>query len=291
MNRVSAVITTHKRPPEIVERALKSVIAQTYPIFEIVVVDDSPSDYAMRDAVAEMVNKYSDRNVKYIQHEKCMGACAARNTGAANTNCDFIAFLDDDDEWESIKIEKQIEAFGEDEALVYCNRTFINETTGEQRVPALELYRGHIYQHLILNNFIGSTSFPLIRKEAFDKVGGFDVLMRSAQDYDLWLRIAEEFSIGYVDLPLVRYYCHGGEQITKNNQSRIDGLERLCEKNKEYLSKNRYANWIRRIKIAPFYYRDGQKSHALLLWLKCALSCPFNVRGNLRYLYVMIRGL
>ena len=73
---VSAVITTHKRPPEIVERALKSVLGQTYSNIEIFVVDDSPEDYVFRSDVKSMVESYSDKKVRYIAHKKCMGKFA-----------------------------------------------------------------------------------------------------------------------------------------------------------------------------------------------------------------------
>ena len=67
---VSAIITTYKRAPEIVERAILSVLYQTYGDIEIIVVDDSPRDYKLRSAVRETVKKYENRNVKYIEHEK-----------------------------------------------------------------------------------------------------------------------------------------------------------------------------------------------------------------------------
>ena len=129
---VTAVITTHKRPPEIVERALKSILIQTYKNIEIFVVDDSPAEYELRSAVKNMVESYADRNVTYIAHKKCMGACAARNTGLEAANGEFIGYLDDDDEWFPIKIEEQLKGFdSEDVALVYCGNNVFYESTGE----------------------------------------------------------------------------------------------------------------------------------------------------------------
>ena len=79
---ITAVITTCKRKPEMVERALKSVLAQTYTNWNLIVVDDSPADYEFRDGVKQMVNTYAqnDSRIKYVQHEKNFGACKARNT-------------------------------------------------------------------------------------------------------------------------------------------------------------------------------------------------------------------
>lgn len=103
---VTAVITTHRRPPEIVERALKSVLGQTYQNIEVLVVDDSPEEFTMRSAVKSMVESYGDRNVTYIAHERCLGACAARNTGLEAARGEFIGYFDND-EWMPSKIEDQ----------------------------------------------------------------------------------------------------------------------------------------------------------------------------------------
>ena len=81
-----------------------------------------------------------------------------------------------------------------------------------------------------MENFIGSTSFPLIRKSCLEEIGGFDVLMQSAQDYDVWLRLSDKYSIDYFDEELGIYHVHGEKQITKNPDKKIAGLERLNEK-------------------------------------------------------------
>lgn len=128
---VTAVITTYKREPEIVKRAIDSVLAQTYKHINIVVVDDSPADYELRDSVEKLVlDHFAEANITYVQHERNLGACAARNTGLSLVNSEFVAFLDDDDEWLPEKIEKQVKKFREcDEltALVYCGCTKVKQ--------------------------------------------------------------------------------------------------------------------------------------------------------------------
>lgn len=285
MKLVTAIITTYKRSPELVERALRSVLNQTYPSIEIILVDDSPVEYALRTAVADMAGCLG---VKYIPHEKNQGACAARNTGLAHAAGEFVAFLDDDDEWEKSKIAKQMECFTSDEiALVYCGRKVLWEETGEISIGKTQYIRGDIYEHLIVDNVIGSTSFPLIRKSALNAIGGFDVQMESSQDLDVWLRLAQRYKVDYVEEPLVIYHFHEGEQITKNHKKRIAGLERINLKNQEYLSQNRYAWWLRHAMIIPHYAKDGQLKEALALWWRCVKKCPWKAIDNARYL----RGL
>lgn len=289
---VTAVITTHKRKPEVVERALKSVISQTYGNLEIIVVDDSPDDYPGRTAVASMVKGYGSVGVRYIPHKTCKGACEARNTGLTAATGTYIAFLDDDDEWLPQKIEKQIEKFvSSDIALVYCGSLTKNDMNGTIVTANTRFLSGSVYEELIKNNFIGSTSFPLLRTEAARSVGGFDPLMQSAQDMDLWLRLAKKYNIAYVEEALVVYHVHDGEQITKNYAKKVSGLERLNEKNADYLRADKEAFWIRTIKLAPIYAGNRQYRKAISAWLRAIIVRPWHVENNLRYLIYMFRNM
>ena len=292
MPLVTAVITTHKREAKIVERALKSVLAQTHTELEVFVVDDSPADYPARNSVREMVESYADRNVTYIAHEKCSGACVARNTGLEACHGEFVAFLDDDDEWLPEKIEKQLGGFVDDEiALVYCKDVIRNEMTGETKERNVEIHTGFVFDSLIKGNYIGSTSFPLLRTAALKEVGGFDPLQQSAQDFDVWLRIAEKYKVNYVDESLIVYYVHDGEQISKGSTKRINGQERIIEKNIEYLKNHRAAYWIRTIKLVPEYAKNKQYGKALGTWFKAVFKCPWKFKANLTYLYSFFRIL
>lgn len=264
---VSAIITTYKRPPEIVERAAKSVLNQTYKNIELIIVDDSPASYELRDSVREMVASLGN-NVFYIQHEKNMGACAARNTGIKNAKGDFVAFLDDDDQWLPEKIEKQLQIMIKNEktAIVYCGRYVYNVSENSTTEEKIKLRSGMVYKKLIFENFIGSTSYPLIRKSAIEKLGGFDINMKAAQDYEMWLRLAREYEVDYVKEPLVRYYIHEGEQITKNHKNKAEALERLNELNMGYLKKHPKAYAVRILRVIPYYSKFDMLKAKKLFW-------------------------
>lgn len=260
---VSAVITTYKRKPEFVLKAIKSVVGQTYQNIEILVIDDSPDSYEYREHVKTAIESLEGR-IRYIQHSKNMGACVARNTGLYEAKEEFIAYLDDDDEWLPQKIELQLQEFTEDNiALVYCGHKCIDDATGKETFPKTYYRSGYIFDELIMENFIGSTSFPLLRKNCLEEIGGFDPLMKSAQDYDVWLRLAEKYKIGYTKNVLVTYHVHSEERISSNPQNKIDGRNRLHEKNREYLKKNKKAWWYRHIRSVPEYARNEQYFKAL----------------------------
>lgn len=287
---VSAIITTYKRPPEIVERAAQSVLSQTYKDIELIIVDDSPETYEQRSEVCYMAQSLGER-VKYIPHEKNLGACAARNTGIKNAKGEFVAFLDDDDEWLPEKIEKQLYEIEKDAntALVYCSRYVYFVSEGEERIDSVTFFKGNIYEKLILNNFIGSTSFTLIRRSVLDELGGFNVEMKAAQDYEMWLRIAEKYSISYIDKPLVRYYVHEGEQITKNHKVKMEALERINELNSDYLKKHPKAYSIRIARMVVFQAKFDVKKAKKNFW-KAVMLWPFPTKDLLRafkWAYIM----
>ncbi len=132
---VSVIITTYKREPEMVLRAIDSVLVQTFHDIEIIVVDDSPADFPARKDVRAAVEMRQNENarisIRYIAHSKNKGACVARNTGLEAATGEYIAYLDDDDEWLPEKIEKQMQVMQKSNAgLVYCGNTVKNDRTG-----------------------------------------------------------------------------------------------------------------------------------------------------------------
>lgn len=292
---VSAIITTYKREPPMVLRALDSVLLQTYREMEVIVVDDSPSDYPKRNEVREAVlarqKKSPEVSIRYIAHDRNMGACIARNTGLQAAQGEYIAYLDDDDEWFPEKIEKQVEVIEQSNAaLVYCGYMKKNDKTGEIWEKKTEYLRGNAFKKLLFSNFIGSTSFPLISKQCLNNVGGFDPFMQSAQDYDVWLRLSELYAIDYVHEPLVIYHEHEGETITGNPEKKIKGFERINQKFTQYLNADRKLWWERHICITSFYALNGDLKSSLVLWFRCVCKCPNMIKNNIKYLLIILHG-
>lgn len=283
--KVSVIITTHKRDPEIVERAITSVAMQTYENIEIILVDDSPADFPMREAVRQMAENYPHKPVTYIAHEACKGACAARNTGLAAAKGEFVAFLDDDDEWLQNKVECQLAKFENEQiGLVYARSYVMNDTTGEIHASEIEKKKGFVYEDLIKTNFIGSTSVPMMRTKYLREIGGFDVQMQSAQDYDVWLRMSQKYEVNYCNDLLVQYHIHGGVRISTNHKKRIAGQERIIKKNYDYLRSNKKVLGVKRIRLAPEYAGDQQLGKALWLWCSGVIMRPNAPKKNLQSL-------
>ncbi|MCL2865329.1 MAG: glycosyltransferase [Lachnospiraceae bacterium] len=278
---ITAIITTYKRHPEMVLRALTSVIVQTYQNLEIIVVDDSPASFLRRDEVARCVKNVGDKRVQYIQHKKNRGACAARNTGIRISQGAYIAFLDDDDIWYSEKIQKQYEYIQQSGfAMVYCNYNIINEKKGKKEIAGMKRYSGHIFRPLLKENFVGSTSFPLIKRECFQSCGLFDENLKASQDYDMWLKIAQKYKIGYMEEPLADYVIHAGETITGNISNRIQGAETLNQNYRAFLKKEPKIFGYRLARLAAMYIRAEQKEKAFESYKKAVRLAPFNIKRN-----------
>ena len=238
--RVTGIITTYKRRPETVDRAIRSVLAQTYPVFEVIVVDDNEDGSDWAAGVKELCGRYDE--VRYIKQDGNRGACAARNLGIASAEGEYIGFLDDDDEWMPEKIEKQIEAFISSDVppgLVFCGGIQIDEESGIRS----SYYTSHepgapSYADILANDLIGSTSNPLIRKDVLESVGGFWEEQPSRQDYELWIRIAREYPVRGIGGEYFIYRLHGGSQITKDKRKSYIGCRNIYERYKDDFMKN-----------------------------------------------------
>lgn len=214
---VSVVITTYNRC-ELVGDAIESVLAQTYSDFELFVVDDASTD----DTQA-VVESYDDDRLTYVRHETNRHLSAARNTGIERANGEYVAFLDDDDEWVETKLERQVERFekaSERVGLVYC---WMDYSEGDDVIAEYHpTFRGDIYPRTLGRQPLGNGSTWLVREEVFDAVGGFDEHIRRGVDGDFVRRACKEYHVDVVREVLTVYNVgHGSRRITGEDDDSI----------------------------------------------------------------------
>ena len=244
---VSVIITSYKRPVEIVERAVASVLAQTYTDLEVLIVDDNVDN---SPESSELAQTFSNKDrIRYIKQDGNKGACAARNLGIKEAKGEFVAFLDDDDTWEKDKLEVQLARFeGTDESvgMVYCLGDVIVCTTNPPTVEeyyTTRMYKDEItFQDQLKYDYIGSTSQALIRKSCIVALGGFDESLPARQDYEMWLRISKDYRILGVNKVLFHYYQHDLVQITKSPKKALTGYRIVYKKYKKYYLENKAAH-------------------------------------------------
>lgn len=212
---ISVIIPTHNRC-DLLGRAIESVQKQTINDIEIIVVSDGSED-----GTDEIMKKYiEDPRVKYISYFPARGGNVARNIGIKNSIGDYIAFLDDDDEWLPTKLEKQIHVLEMDSnvGLVY---TGVHTIYVDEKIEykSLSIYEGDASKRILIDNFIGSTSTVMLKKSVLNKAGSFDEEMPALQDFDLWIRVCQYVNVGLVPEELVNYYNYGnGGQVSSNTE-------------------------------------------------------------------------
>lgn len=184
--------------------AIESVLSQTYPEVEIIVVDDGSTD----DSKSKVI-KYGSR-VRLVQQQN-KGVSAARNRGIAESNGRFIAFLDADDKWHPEKLSRQFEQMNNPKVgMVYCGLQYM-DAKGRFLSVNLSGSEGYVLKELALLEGPGvpaSGSSALVRRECFERVGLFDESLSTSADWDMWRRIACHYEIRIVREPLVFYRVH-----------------------------------------------------------------------------------
>jgi glycosyltransferase involved in cell wall biosynthesis len=215
VSSVSAVIPVHNGA-DFVAEAVRSVLAQTTPALECIVVDDGSSDGtgAVLDGFGEAIT---------VIRQPQSGVSSARNRGAQEARGDLVAFLDHDDEWLPRKLERQLAAMGPQDTMVVCALQVIDAAGNAKEVKRLGPSDQLVAGMLLFDGTptLSCSSSGLVRRERFLAMGGFDPKLSMSADWDLLLRTLLEGRLAYVDEPLVRYRVHGG-----NMSRHVDVMER-----------------------------------------------------------------
>lgn len=222
---IAVIIPVHDRADKI-ERAVESVLRQSYEPSEVMVVDDGSADNPEKALM-----KIDDPRLKIIRQEN-KGVSAARNLGIINSISEWIAFLDSDDWWLSGKLEKQVTFHKANDHLLISqtdekwirNGAFVNPKKYHRKVA------GDIFSES-LERCMVSPSAVLMHRSLFDKIGLFDEELPACEDYDLWLRITCEHKVGLVDEKLIVKTGGHDDQLSQKywgmDRFRIKSLEKL----------------------------------------------------------------
>jgi glycosyltransferase involved in cell wall biosynthesis len=192
-----------------ISQAIESILAQTYKDFELIIIDDGSTDNSR-----EIISSYLyDERVRYIYQEH-KGFSAALNRGIRESRGEFIGFLGQDDLYMPNKLQIQVKYFNvhKDVNLVHSNYCFIDSSgriigVSNIKIPKFSSRR-KLIEYIFINNFIGFETV-LVKRRCFDEVGLFDERMAGFSDHDMWLRIAGEFNIAYINSVLVKKREHG----------------------------------------------------------------------------------
>lgn len=238
MARISVVIPAYNGVARYLEQAIRSVLAQTFRDFELIVVDD-----ASTDDTARLVLRFP--SARYYKRATTGGQAAARNDGARLATGEFLAFLDQDDLWEATFLEEAIAAFplsplsplggegqgeGRQVAVVHCDGYQVNERNEILEYDAAMKHTASITQMLRGGHDV-ATSGSLFRKSCFDAVGGYDESLPVWEDIDLAIRLYQRFRLVHLPKPLYRHrlYGHNASREIPSDRALL-GRRRFLEK-------------------------------------------------------------
>ncbi len=221
---ISVIIPTHDRC-DVLPRAIESVLAQTTPATEIVVVDDGSTD--------ETLARIAEYPVRVITQANA-GVSAARNRGIEASTGDYIALLDSDDAWMPEKLARQMAAFADqpDSRLCHTDEIWIRNGRRVNEMKKHAKGGGWLFERCVALCCI-SPSASVIRRDLFDVYGLFDESLPACEDYDLWLRVTAYEPVLFVADRLT--IKHGGhkDQLSRRfwgmDRFRIQALAKILE--------------------------------------------------------------
>lgn len=280
--KVTVIIPTYKRSVDFLSRAVKSVMDQTYSNIEIIVIDDSPSDYEGRDQIKKYMRCINDDRVRYFQNETNMGGSLARNRGIGLASGKYISFLDDDDEYMPEKIEKQVKYMiytnvdlSFSDMIMYSSSGNVVDFREYKDIPAFDsktLLHYHLMKHMT-----GTPTF-MFKAEKLREIGGFGDAKMGQEFYLMLKSIERGLTIGYIPECDVKVYKHTDGGITQG-KNKIDGENRLYEFKKGYFNQMsdaeiRFINFRHWAVMVVAYKRNSMYIQMLGACIKAFISSP-----------------
>lgn len=275
---LSVIITTCHRSVSLLKCAVKSVQIQSYPYIEIIIVDDNESNSTLSIDIEEFCIR---ENIIYIKQFGNKGACNARNLGVANSHGNYIAFLDDDDEWLPSKAMEQIAVLERGYGLVFSKGLNVYASPVYKELPYgnnENFIQEPGFQTLLIKNHIGTTSQIMVTRESFFKVNGFDPTFPARQDYDLCLRISQHYKLYGIDKILFKHYHHSQYQISKDIDCTLKGYQKLYKKYNVHYRKSALAYTNICCKIAKSYLHKKMYIHWIIWITRATIRHPCKLK-------------
>ena len=246
---ISVIIPTFARPTNLL-RAIKSVVNQTYKDIEIIIVDDNGLGTSQQKETELLLKDFIDNNIiKYIKHDVNKNGSAARNTGFAHSKGEYIAYLDDDDEFLPTKLQCQLNALlalDKTWGGCYCDTTLIDKDGNKTVYPCKK--SGDLTVDMLLERTFFNTSTLLLHRDVIEKLHGFDETYRRHQDWEFLIRFFRKYKLKLVDNngPLLNRYTADSTAFSKriNGKKIIDLKKKFLGEFKQDILRYKEANNI-----------------------------------------------
>jgi hypothetical protein len=237
--KVSVILPVYGVEKYIAE-AVRSVLAQTFCDFELLIIDDGSLDHSLA-----ICQQFTDSRIRIIR-QKNRGLSGARNTGIRHATGEYLAFLDGDDLWAPEKLEKQVAHLDRSPqvGLSFSRSAFVDEEGKDLNTYQMPQLTGITADYLLCCNPVGNGSAPVIRRQVFQAMGRqtatgeveyFDESFRRAEDIECWLRIAIQTSWSLEGIPeaLTLYRVNAGG-LSASIPKQLASWEAVLEKTRSY---------------------------------------------------------
>ncbi len=256
---MTVIITTHNRP-HLLERAINSVLNQSLQPSEILIIDDGSN-------IKPKLPKH--KLIRYIYKEN-KGISSARNQGIKEAKHEWLAFLDDDDEWEKAKLKVQY-TFHQQNPSIKASFTDERWYFDGEEIKVPKKYQKNtqdLFEKALRYCFIAPSS-AMIHKSVFEDIGLFDESLKICEDYDMWLRLLNSYEFAFIDKKLIKKHAHDGDQLGLSlgqDSFRIEALVKLLPLLDE--QKSALAHKELRYKL-ELVYKGAQKHNNQALLKRC----------------------
>lgn len=283
--RVSVILPTYNRAG-VLSRAAQSVLCQSFRDLELIVVDDGSTD-----DTEQLVKAFSDRRIRYIKNKVNGGGAEARNIGIAEARGELIAFQDSDDEWLPGKLERCVRVLQSRPGVEGVFSAFWQINNKRVRYMPLRtppINPDYMANVLLWGNFIG-TPTVVVHKKTLESSGGFDADMPRYQDWELFLRVARDARLYFIEEPLILSYVTDGS-ISMNQAANEDALLKIFYRYREQITENPvlYSLWM--AKIGDAKIRNGKAIQGRNALLKALVHNPRNIKVVLQTLFALPGG-
>jgi hypothetical protein len=242
MKLVSVIVPVYN-VEEYIAETIESVLKQTYPYFELLIIDDESPDCSL-----EICQQFSDSRIKIISQQN-RGLAGARNTGIRHAQGEYLAFLDGDDLWLPEKLAKHIQHLESSPqvGVSFSRSQFVDSEGKSLGIYQMPKLKDITPDHLLCRNPIGNGSAPVIRRQVFEAISFksnlhgkvesfyFDESFRQSEDIECWFRIAAQTSWQIEGIPeALTLYRVNGEGLSANVLKQLDSWEQVIAKHRQY---------------------------------------------------------
>lgn len=276
---VTCIVPTHDRD-DLAYTAVSSILNQSYAPDRVIVVDDTgrdPGRPSMQRILAAAPGKVELRDSSDGINP---GASSSRNCGAAGARTELLAFLDDDDVWESRYLERMVAALLDDSAADMAVSWGSLERDGVIREHNWKVPRGRTAKQVVADNPGVTGSNFIVRRSVFESLGGFDPQLWVFNDLDFFVRfLASDAVYTTVEEDLVRQKVASGSHLSSRSARRAKGIAAYREKHRELLGAPQRRRLRREIHIANLFEGQSPARRALHLAGVLANTTPAHFSG------------